>query len=183
MKFLFLWFAIFNAVQSVVELTGSNIYISAVNRTNRVSCKTYVNLCVYFLAIVFGSEWWKDQITVGQDLQTNEKHRVFVRGSKFLRLMLIMYVMQCRTCRNPGTSPTAVPSARIQIMSGCGFPLAWHSITAPVPFEKSTRFGGSLTKMGPMVSSSADTAVKSNFISRCKYTLLKFSFLNLSRLV
>lgn len=59
------------------------------------------------------------------------------------------------TCLSPGTSPTALPSARTQMISGWGFPLAWHSTTAPVPFEKSTRFGGSLTNTGPIDSSSA----------------------------
>lgn len=63
------------------------------------------------------------------------------------------------TCLNPGTSPTAVPSERTQMISGCGFPLAWHSTTAPVPFEKSIRFGGSLTNTGPIDASSAETTV------------------------
>lgn len=59
------------------------------------------------------------------------------------------------TCRNPGTSPTAVPSERTQIISGVGFPLAEHSTVAPVVFEKSILFGGSLINTGPIVSSSA----------------------------
>lgn len=64
------------------------------------------------------------------------------------------------TCLSPGTSPTALPSARTQMISGCGFPLAWHSTTAPVPFEKSIRFGGSLTNTGPIDSSSAQATAK-----------------------
>lgn len=46
------------------------------------------------------------------------------------------------------------------MISGWGFPLAWHSTTAPVPFEKSTRFGGSLTNTGPIDSSSAQATAK-----------------------
>lgn len=46
------------------------------------------------------------------------------------------------------------------MISGWGFPLAWHSTTAPVPFEKSTRFGGSFTNTGPMDSSSAQATVE-----------------------
>lgn len=62
------------------------------------------------------------------------------------------------TCLNPGTSPTAVPSARTQMTSGAGDPRAAHSTTAPVVLLKSTRFGGSFMKIGPIVSSSHRTA-------------------------
>ncbi len=58
------------------------------------------------------------------------------------------------TCLRPGTSPTAVPSDRSQIISGAGFPLTVHSNVAPVLFEKSILLGGSLMKVGPTVSSS-----------------------------
>lgn len=58
------------------------------------------------------------------------------------------------TCRNPGTSPTAVPSDRIQMISGDGFPRAVHSMTEPVVLEKSTLLGGSLMNIGPTVVSS-----------------------------
>lgn len=56
------------------------------------------------------------------------------------------------TCRNPGTSPTAVPSLRTQIISGGGDPFALHSTTAPVELEKSIRFSGSLVNTGPFMS-------------------------------
>lgn len=62
------------------------------------------------------------------------------------------------TCRNPGTSPTAVPSARTQNTSGVGDPRAAHSTVAPVVLLKSTRLRGSFMNIGPMVSSSHDTA-------------------------
>lgn len=64
------------------------------------------------------------------------------------------------TCRKPGTSPTAVPSARIQIISGLGLPLAVHSTMAPVVFEKSTLFSGSLMNIGPIVVSSSHKTIK-----------------------
>lgn len=41
------------------------------------------------------------------------------------------------------------------MISGGGLPRAEHSTTAPVVLEKSTRFKGSLRKMGPAVSSAA----------------------------
>lgn len=56
------------------------------------------------------------------------------------------------TCLNPGTSPTAVPSLRTQIISGGGLPLARHSTTDPVEFEKSIRLSGSLINTGPFIS-------------------------------
>lgn len=61
------------------------------------------------------------------------------------------------TCRKPGTSPTAVPSARTQKTSGVGDPRAAHSTVAPVVLLKSTRFEGSFMNIGPIVSSSHST--------------------------
>ena len=58
------------------------------------------------------------------------------------------------TCRRPGTSLTALPSALIQVISGRGFPVAAHSTTVPVVLEKSTRFGGSFRNTGPDSESS-----------------------------
>lgn len=84
---------------------------------------------------------------------------------------------QYNTCLSPGTSPTAVPSARTQMISGVGCPLAWHSTTAPVPFEKSTRFGGSLTNTGPIDSSSAKTTANKrckDFSYKCLYIATHF---------
>jgi hypothetical protein len=56
------------------------------------------------------------------------------------------------------TSPTAVPSLRTQMISGGGIPLARHSTTEPVEFEKSIRLSGSLMKTGPFMSFSLDGA-------------------------
>jgi hypothetical protein len=62
------------------------------------------------------------------------------------------YILHKNTCLSPGTSPTAVPSLRIQIISGAGLPFALHSTTAPVELEKSILFNGSLEKIGPFRS-------------------------------
>lgn len=61
------------------------------------------------------------------------------------------------TCRSPGTSPTAVPSDRTQMISGVGDPRAAHSTVAPVVLLKSTRLAGSFMNIGPIVSSSHST--------------------------
>lgn len=53
------------------------------------------------------------------------------------------------TCLSPGTSVTGLPSALIHRISGRGLPVAAHSTTVPVVFEKSMRLAGSFKKTGP----------------------------------
>lgn len=71
-------------------------------------------------------------------------------------------------------------SLRIHIISGGGFPLARHSTTAPVEFEKSIRFNGSLVKIGPFKSASllliATTPINKNRTKKFNYFLSTFVF-------
>ena len=98
---------------------------------------------------------------------------------KDMGILVICLKRKASTCLSPGTSPTALPSARTQMISGWGFPLAWHSTTAPVPLEKSTRFGGSLTNTGPIDSSSAQATTETErtacFIKRTHQGFRSFS--------
>lgn len=141
--------------------------------THTIFCHTNVNLGMYFLLIIFCSERRKYQIPISFHLYKLQEHYLKKSNIGFFNVLKIIhnylivdsnivffFYTKKFTCRNPGTSPTAVPSARIQMISGLGLPLAVHSTIAPVVFEKSTRFSGSLINIGPIVVSSSQKTTR-----------------------